>query len=378
MKIGIFEIDHYELAYSICRLFDYNVNKIFFFVNQRMYKQLYNGLGRAAEKFYWYVMEENDTFSFFLNKSKQVIENEDINLLFLNTIYSDFGNYSSFIKSSKTKTVVTLHNLNNWINPAASGLKGWLEKRAKRNIIKNCSAVNVLGDAMKNYFMSESKIRKPVLILPYAIYEHSKLPEITDEVVDFAIPGSIDLRRRDYHTVLDAFEKAAADVKNITITLAGKPVWDYGLEILTRCKKLNENGLKIKWYDDFIPQPEFEKIMHGSDVIISPVNKEMPYGTEHEIYGLSKATGATFDMARYAKPGIMPDIFNVPEELKGSVLKYSDVDELTEIIKKISDDINYLTGLKQIALKNSHHFSVDIVRDRLEPMIENLFKSERW
>ena len=378
MKIGIFEIDHYELAYSICRLFDYKENKIFFFVNQRMYKQLYNGLGRASEKYSWYVMEENDSLNFFLNKSKQVIENEEINLLFLNTIYSDFGDYSSFIKSSKAKTIVSLHNINNWIKPSTPGLKGWLEKGAKRKIIKNCSAVNVLGDAMKKYFLTSGNFLKPVLILPYSIYEHSKLPELTDEKVDFVIPGSIDLRRRDYHNVLDAFEKAASKENNITLTLAGKPVWDYGLEILTRCKKLNEKGLKIKWYDDFIPQPEFEKIMHGSDVIISPVNKEMPFGTEHEIYGLSKATGATFDMARYAKPGIMPDIFNVPDELKGSVLKYSDIDELSQIIKKISEDINYLTGLKQIALKNSRYFSVDIVRDRIEPMIDNLFKSERW
>ncbi|OGU11766.1 MAG: hypothetical protein A2X63_06510 [Ignavibacteria bacterium GWA2_35_8] len=378
MKIGIFEIDHYEFAYSICRLFDYNENKIFFFVNQRMYNQLYNGLGRAAEKFYWFIMEERDSLNFFLNKSKQVIENEDINLLCLNTIYADYGNYSSFIKGSEAKTIVTLHNINNWINTGASGLKDWFEKRAKRKIIKNCSAVNVLGNAMKNYFLSECKFRKPVLILPYAIYEHSKLPEITDDKIDFVIPGSIDLRRRDYHSVLDAFEKTAEEIKNITLTLAGKPVWDYGLEILKRCKKLNEKGLKIKWYDDFVPQPDFEKILHGSDVIISPVNKEMPYGTEHEIYGLSKATGATFDMARYAKPGIMPDIFNVPDELKGSVLKYSDVDELTQILKKISEDINYLTGLKQIALKNSHYFSVDIVRNRIEPEIEELFKSDKW
>jgi glycosyltransferase involved in cell wall biosynthesis len=323
-------------------------------------------------------MEENDSLNFFLNKSKQVIENEDINLLFLNTIYSDFSTYSSFIKDTKAKTIVTLHNVNNWIKPSASGLKGFFETRAKRKIIKNCTAVNILGEAIKKYFLSVCEYRKPVLTLPYAIYEHSKLPEITDEKINFVVPGTIDLRRRDYHSVLDSFETASADAKNIMLTLAGKAVWDYGMEILKKCKKLKEKGLQIRWYDDFIPQPEYEKILHGCDVIISPVNMEMPFGTENEIYGLSKATGATFDMARYAKPGIMPDIFNVPDELTGSVLKYSDVDELTQIIKKISDDADYLTGLKQIARKNSNHFTIDAVRERTEPLIDELFKTERW
>lgn len=343
-----------------------------------MYEQLKNGLGRSAEKCYWFVKEENDTLNYFLNKVKQVIDNEEIKLLFLNSIYSDFGKYSSFIKNTGTKSVVTLHNINNWIKSSDSGIKSFFQNRSKNNIIKNSAAINVFGESIKNYFNSVSKYRKTVLTLPYSIYEHSKMPESHNDNIQFVIPGSIDSRRRDYQSVLDVFEGITKDIKNITLTLAGKPVWEYGLEIISKCKRLKEQGAKIKWHDDFVQQQEFEKIMHGSDVILSPINKEMPFSSKPEIYGLSKATGATFDMARYAKPGIMPEFFSVPNELNGSLLKYSNRDELSALIKNIASDSNYLTQLKLKALSNSHHFSVDIIRDKIEPEIEELFKTDRW
>ncbi|MBI5323741.1 MAG: hypothetical protein HZB41_00390 [Ignavibacteriae bacterium] len=378
MNIGIFEIDHYEFAYSLCRLFDYRENKIFFFVNQSMYEQLRSGLGRTAEKCYWFVMEERDTLNFFLNKVKHVLDNEEVRLLFLNSIYSDFGKYSSFVKSINSKTVITVHNINNWIKPADKGIKGFFAKRSKKNIIKNCSAVNVFGEELKKYFNSECKYRKHILTLPYSIYEHSKIPEITSDRIEFVIPGSIDSRRRDYNTVLNSFEKASQKAGKISLTLAGKPVWDYGRDILTRCKKACEQGMKIKWFDDFVPHPEFEKIMHACDVVISPINKEMPFSVRNEVYGITKATGGTFDMARYAKPGIMPVQFNTPDELSGSILKYASEEELTSLFIKISTDINFLTQLKQKALNNSRNFTVDIIRERIEPEIDELFKTMRW
>lgn len=378
MNIGIFETDHFEFAYSLYRIFDYRVNKIYFFVNQTMHEQLKRSLGRAAEKCYWFVKEESDTLNFFMNKVKQVIDNEEIKLLFLNSIYSNYGKYASFVKTANTKTIVTIHNINNWLKSGEKGFNAFLDKRSKKKIIKNSAAINVFGDKLKDYFLSEYNNNINVLTIPYSIYEHSKIPEITNDYIQFVIPGSIDPRRKDYHSVLEVFEKITPEVRNITLTLAGKPVWDYGLEIISKCKKLKEQGVPLNWHDDFVKQSEFEKIMHDSDVIIAPVNREMPFSEDNEIYGLTKATGATFDMARYAKPGIIPEFFNVPSELNGSLMKYSTQDELADLIKNIAADSDYLTRLKLKALSNSHNYSVDVIREKIEPEIEELFKSLKW
>jgi glycosyltransferase involved in cell wall biosynthesis len=378
MKIGIFEVDHYELAYSICRLFDWHENNIYFFVNRRMYEQLNKGLGKTSERFKWLIIEDNEPLKDFLDRTRVIIIQEDIDLFFLNSVYSSYNKYASFIKKAKTRTVLTLHNINSWLKPNTTGIESYIEKLMKKKMLNNVSGINVLGDELRNYFLSVSDLKKPVLTLPYCIYEIRQVEETLDNTLKLVIPGSIDSRRRDYFNVLAAFEKIFEEFSDLSLYILGKPIGKFGSEVLEICRKLKAEGKNIKFCEDFVPQDEFERVMSSCDAIISPVNKYMFIGKDREEYGVSKATGATFDMIRYAKPGIVPSEFNVPSDLKGSIIQYKDQDELYTIIKMIHDDKDYRISLREKALSNSQKYSLNSVRDKIQPQIDEIMKNERW
>ncbi len=378
MKIGIIEVDHYELAYSICRVFDFHENEISFFVSEKMYEQLYKGLGNASKKFKWLVNDKNESLKDFLNRARAEIINEKIELLFLNSIYNNYNLYSALINKTKTRTVLTVHNVNSWFKPVSDGIQSFLDYRTKRKILKNVSAINVLGDELKDYLLSVTNIKKPVLNLPYCIYESRNAEPSDNNLLKFVIPGSIDTRRRDYMPVLDIFVKIYKDFKDVSLILSGKPVGEYGKKIIEICRNYKKEGNKIIFFEEFVPQDEFEKYLGTCDMIISPVRKCMFFGKTSEEYGLSKATGATFDMIKFAKPGIMPSDFKVPGYLKNSVLTYKNINDLYDIVNMIHNDRNVLKNLKEHAISNSLKYSVDNVRNIIQPQIEEIMKIEKW
>jgi len=214
--------------------------------------------------------------------------------------------------------------------------------------------------------METYKPKKPVFVFPYSIYEpHTH--NLTNEI-SFAIPGSIDIARRDYHFMLDCFEELHREKKKFKIFLLGSPMYDYGKIIIERVKVLKQNGLDIEYFEKLVEQSVFDELMARSTFILSPLQPVI----RDEYYGRSKETGCFFDMIRYSKPGIVPEYVPSPQKIHSSVLSYSNKENLLGLLRKIITDDNFKSKYSKCALKNSEAFSLENIRKVTNEFIETL------
>ena len=79
-----------------------------------------------------------------------------------------------------------------------------------------------------------------------------------------------------------------------------------------------------------------------------------------EIYGLTKESGATFLMLKYAIPGIAPREFNFTKSLQGQILRYDGAGGLLSLLNKILSGEIDLKEIKEKSLQNRKIFFDDV------------------
>lgn len=232
-------------------------------------------------------------------------------------------------------------------------------------ILPKFNAINVIYSPIKDYIKENTNYKKPVFILPFNFYDESKKVTIPDkDKIKFAVPGFIETYRRDYDLTLNIFEKLFEKYNNkISLYLAGKPVGAGGDKIIEKCEKLKQKGYDIYFSREFINEEEYNKILTESDIIFSPLNvkTERESGID-ETYGKTEGSALPFEAIQYCKPLILPDEFNIIDELKSSTIKYKSMEDLNKIFTNIIEDKNKLTEMKKEAYKNSKNFSLDVLQ----------------
>ena len=185
-------------------------------------------------------------------------------------------------------------------------------------------------------------------------------PNIVKRNADFLkliIPGSINPSRRDYKFVAaftrDYLLEIAA--KNaIELVLLGDINTPYGLKLKNELKAYETDRLRIRYYQGYIPQSEYERQLTAADIIWSPVNidtKSIRGITER--YGISMATGLIADLLSICRPALVPEGFAIPEHYQESLITY---DSPLALAARLTELINDLDENRSVRIFNALSF----------------------
>ena len=370
-KIGILELHfHVKFLHTMMKICKMDETEITIFTTEDLYKNLKPYL---QDEEYRAIIKRNteDTTSYL--KRVEKICNDEIDLLFVNTIETSSLTIPPYLKfNPKTKKILTVHVLNHWLKSKFSinrkNIPRSFDTSASIYLIRNIvlprfNAINVLYPPMKNFVEKKTCYNKKVFTIPYLLRYKKKKDMETDvgERIKVILPGFVEPYRRDYKTALDVFKilfKYHGD--KISLNLLGKPVGAGGERIIERCKEMKRNGDNIYFSEGYVPEDVYDKTSAECDIIFSPMNvmTTRPSGI-NEIYGETECSAIPFEAIQHCKPLIVPEGFNVLDEMKSSTLIYKDSNELNKIFLKMIMDRKRLAELKKEAVKNSENFSLE-------------------
>jgi hypothetical protein len=238
-----------------------------------------------------------------------------------------------------------------------------------KNLRKKNGGVVVLSESIRKE-IKRYNINIPVEVIPFSVFDPSLVVDEPSPIkqLRICVPGILSQYRRDYHALLEIIEKQLAPYKNQFIIdfLGGiyfdNPYADSKL-IIDKINKLNIEGFSIIVHNvQFIPALEYDQELSKADIILGNINVVLSKFSE---YGKTKETGIPFTMIKAGKPGILPENYQMPEELTSSTLLYHDSPDLARILIALIKDLQLLNDLKKNAIENAKHFSPEVIYNQL-------------
>lgn len=386
-NIGILEVHcHVKFLHTIMKICKTKDTNVTIFTTKDLFLRLEKYL-ENKEDYSIVLKKENEGLKTYLKRVEKIC-NEKIDLLLINTLQLSIFYLPRFFGfNPKSKTIMTVHTVNAWLKPKPVFNIKKLDRTidtnlssliAKKNILPKFDAINVIYPPLKDYILKETNYKKKIFTLPFNFFEDTKkINKKENKKIQIVIPGQIEEHRREYKTVLDAFDKIFKNFKEeFDLHLLGYPVGSYGKQILKRCSQMKKKGYNIFTFNKFVPEEKYNEIMTNSDLIISPIRiLTRGMGEIQEIYGKTKASAVVFEGIQYAKPLVVPSDFNVVDELKSSTLKYTDSKDLEKILTKLIQNRKKLQDLEKLATENSKNYSLDVLQDYfVKEILNNLDK----
>lgn len=371
MTVGIFEIEHFEGSYPVIRLFDNGENTITIFTNRDTYRQFQFLFGDGAGRYQWVVQGENESRHQFIVRMYREVRRRKITLLYLNTISSNFLEYACLVLMLRnTRKVITLHAVNTFFRfkPAFS-LRRWVRHIGKRALISVTREFNVVSETMVDHLKQLLPVYKKVYNVPGAVFESGScrqtMPTIKEEIV-LVVPGTVDIRRRDYDIVFQLLEKATH--LPLKVVLLGSFAQPYGKTIREKCLAAATVHPNLYCYDlAVVDQPEFDRVMNEAHFAFTPtVIDTVMVDDIPETYGKSICSGNVFDIIKHAKPYIVPTALTMPHNLHTSAIRYSDVTDIVRALEIIHREPGQYQQMLDRARLNSEQYTIENVRRKNE------------
>ena len=376
-NIGLLEFHcHIKYIYTMAKIVKTENTNVTIFTTPKLFSKVKTYLKNLKD--YEVILKEKDEGMNNFFKRVEKICNEKIDLLFINTIQKTMLDFPMFLNfKPKCKMILTIHTANSWfskkpqinlkkpfrtIDTNVSTIFG------KFFILPKFNGINVIYSPIKDFIENKTDYKKPVFTIPFGFYDEINKPQKTkkEDKIIFVIPGQIEEHRRNYDIVIDAFEKIFEKYNDkIEFILLGYPVGAYGKRIINRCKKLKKQGYNIIYYNNFVPEDEYNEIMKNVDFLILPIKMlSTGVGVTPEYYGKTKGSAAVFEGVQYAKPLIVPKNFTIIKELESSTLKYKSSEDLEKTLEEIIiENKDKLDKLSKEACKNSEKFSLPVLQE---------------
>lgn len=173
---------------------------------------------------------------------------------------------------------------------------------------------------------------KKVVYLPFLWNETTTQPH--NEKLHLVIPGTVNLRSRDYYMVADALELLSNKVreKGIKITLLGKYKGKKERHLIYMMLKSCGPKIELNYFYEHIDSQEFDAIMQSADLLWLPLHNEWQYGVVMEKGGVSCLSGNIGDWVRFGKTVMIPSHYPVPPLLHSKSKIYHNVNEAVDLI----------------------------------------------
>ena len=377
IKIGILETyGHVPILYTFSRICKTENTTVTIFTTRKLFSRLEKYL-KKTEGYNIVLKKDNESYFSFLKRVENIC-NQNIDLLFINTIKENPVDLICYLKfHPKCNMILAVHHINTWLKTKfvydITNIRKMIETNLSEFLIRNFilpkfDALNVIYHPLRDYILTNTDYEKEIFTLPTSIFEDSKrltIEQKDDKLLRIVSPGIIAERRKDYYIVLPVFEKIFNNFnENIILQVLGTPVGKYGRTIYNEFKKMRDKGHNVVIYDEFVPDDKYVNILTKSDIILAPVQINT-WGNIciKEKYGITVGSGIIFDAIRYSKPIIVPAEFNMLRELNSSTLKYANSTELENVLKDLIFNPEKLDRLKKEALLNSQKFSSQTIQN---------------
>ena len=184
--------------------------------------------------------------------------------------------------------------------------------------------------------------------------------------------------RRDYDTILDTFERIFSKYeKQVSLSLLGKPIGQYGSRIVAHMKSFAEQGYNVFFSDTFLEPEEFNTKLKGSDVVISPIRHTYKSIALEETYSHTKGSGAFADFVRFGKPTIVPGFYNIADEIKGSFIRYHNSNHLYDLLTDLIENPEKLLNWKSRAGEEASIFNLENLRKKFDMTVDEIFSEKK-
>ena len=268
---------------------------------------------------------------------------------------------------SKNKLLI-IHNVNRWTGVLWKPFyTNFIDQIFKFRFKNQFNAFIVIAPNVKDYFLTREK-KKPVFFLPFDysddILDDKLSPQHSQ--INILIPGTISTQRRDYKTLLSVYEDYISKhpESKIILTFLGRIYSEKDEYIADYSDKINKKyGNRIRYWEDFIPQSEFEKEIKKCDFILSNIHLQIQHQGISEYYGLSKESGIPFVAYKYNKPMIVQDKMQVFNNMDSQIIRFKDYPNLSEIFYKMDHNKIDILQLHKKVLENKQGLNNLILKE---------------
>jgi hypothetical protein len=370
MKIGIFETEHFEGAYPVIKLFDNGLNDITIFTYDHSYRQFQYLFGDELNKHTWIIKASSVSKAKFIREMYTEVKQNEIEVMYFNTISNNFILYAFAIALLKqVRVIVTLHNVNNFfhLKPALT-LRRWVRFFGKRLLLKTVKEFNVVSSTMVDYLKSKLPSYKYVHCVPGAIFEEHAVNKISTDNLNplkIVVPGTLDVRRRNYAIVFELLKKINEKRLAVSIVLLGGSN-ECGKQILENSREYGSKNDNLRFYETaIVDQPEFDRVMNEAHFVFTPALIHTVLQDEiAEVYGKTTSSGNIFDVIKHAKPFIAPAELAIPENIESSCYRYTSPDQIISFFEELLTSPEQYQRWSNLSLQNSRHYTVEKIRQR--------------
>lgn len=357
MKIAIFDVskNHHPYLYTQCRVFE--DDKLTLFVNEVLFDSILEQGIKKNDKIIEILYDNKSSKIRYFFKVIKMIRKEKFDFIIFNTIQSDWIKHLFlFLSLSNERKIFSIHNINVCMFPIKTfNIKWFLARVIRKILVQNSYGINLYGNKMKQYFNSFG-MSKNISTIPFSLYEN--IIKTKNNKIKIAIPGSFDIKRRDYEIVYNVFSKFRSD--EIEVVLLGKPV---GAESKQLFEKFEKNAV-FKCYKTYVSDEEFEKEMKSSNLLLGPMIDGIYMHGVREEYGISKESGVTFAAIKYGIPLIIPAKIESMEELNDVIVKYKNEEQLYNLINNFIKEPKRLENYSKKFEVINEYFCKSSIRNR--------------
>ena len=366
MKVAIVETGHFQYALTQSEIFD-EAEKLFF-VHQHIKDEMleYNS---ALCDGTWHVIES-------LEKGKEeiidVCNREQVDLLLFSPVFTHYRSLLSIVQQVKCPKVITVHNLNTWINGRFWSLNSYNDRVVMRKVLKACDYIAVEDFIYAHLKNNDTKLFNAYkfLYIPFTLFHEAtrKTYVREDDRLKVVLPGGIEKDRRRYEDTITVINYFASIKANISFSFAGRAFGEYGTQVQGKLDAANKTHPGIASYfteRDAIQPDLFRREMETSDLVLSTSTKTFKGTGTTEYIGKTKPTAAIHDMMSFELPGLLPAHLRIPTKLEGSAFNYDGPEQLQNILGDLLEKPGLLDTWKAKAKENSRHFTAAEVKKGL-------------
>jgi hypothetical protein len=184
------------------------------------------------------------------------------------------------------------------------------------------------------------KPSQPVLVIPGSFFDEQKAGVApAGSAIVVAVPGSVDVQRRDYTELLTTLSILKQKDTSIEFVLLGTAREEKAKNVLRRLMCYATEHIRISVYEEpFIDQQEYDRQLKRCDFVYAPLQRIFNGDSRKpEIYGLTKSSGCFFDAVRFGKPLLLPGNIILPDELAPLSIVHHSAEELASFLATLKD-----------------------------------------
>lgn len=305
---------------------------------------------------------------------EQVIASLNVDRILLLTVSNNHFFYRR-LKKNGIKVVLGIHDINSYLIPQIKFSLRGLVRHFSKKILFN-SADEYLVFSNKQALTLQAETKKNVHHIPPALFHSVQfLPRSYSKGQELlvVIPGSIDIKRRNYEEVFAFIEEAENLHLNARVVILGAPPVDQLETFRARVNSIRstQNG-RIDFFEEQVPTDVFFEYLRKAHFIWSPVQKVFDNdGESWETYGVTKISGSVYDAIRVGRPLILPDHYVVDPPLLKAGIFYRSVTDICSILQFVASHPEQYAVYQLQAL----NASMDYVPEKWVASIENIFKT---